>query len=486
MIVVMMDLVNKNPMKKTINFFSIRLLGSLILFILVLSVTSCKKKTKIESKLEQKLETEHQYQVSNNQSSINDSITISVKINGRGKTGFNIKDKYLHYYYLEFVNKSMTDTTIFKTIPKYHKTQIINIGGIKLNNGKSEFYEHYFFIDSTDNKLNFNYQNGMMRLENSNDFIYVDSLHKKYNDLSIELKKTNKKIDKKLYELHQNLNKRYIKENNSHLVNLNEIYYLDLLQRIDTLNNKIDAYLKEDRIKIICNPISSILFHYTKNKIHKLNFAKLDTATYSDTYIEFISIGVFNFLRYEENKGDKQYQAAINWLKTTDLYKKDSIYIKKEITPLNNIGFKNKLKSLILLDVSLNKTSFSEMLKKNPSDYYLIDFWATWCAPCIKGINSMGKMKFPKNVKIISLSLDKINVKDKWKSKTKELAQKISFLVDEKNQKNKEFLKFIELQSVPRYILIDKNMNLIDEAFLQPNELQFLSKLKDVKNHKYW
>ena len=217
----------------------------------------------------------------------------------------------------------------------------------------------------------------------------------------------------------------------------------------------------------------------------KIDFKNLNTKNYSKEYIELVSIGVFNFLRNEDNKGDKKNQLAIDWLKTTNLYIKNSVYIDKEVTPLNNITFKKHLKKINLLNTSFEKSSLLKIIKDNPSEYYLIDFWATWCAPCIKGVHIMKKMKIPKDVVIISLSTDKASDKEKWKTMTQKLGQKVSYLLQEEDIKNKEFLEFIKLQSVPRYILIDKNINLIDQAFFHPQEPLFWSKLKDlVKNHK--
>jgi hypothetical protein len=72
-----------------------------------------------------------------------------------------------------------------------------------------------------------------------------------------------------------------------------------------------------------------------------------------------------------------------------------------------------------------------------------------------------------------------------WTLKNRHIKGKHSRL-DEENVEAKSFLKFIELQSIPRYILIDKNLILIDQAFYHPYEPQFLTKLKDIKNHKYW
>lgn len=245
-------------------------------------------------------------------------------------------------------------------------------------------------------------------------------------------------------------------------------------------------FLKKLNNPIGCSSLSSLLFNYTKNRMEVFDYSKLNTKYFNSKYIKLLALGHFSFLKYEDSKGDVKYKEAIRWLKTTDFYKKDSVLIKKNITPLNNIEFKKNLKNLNLIDTTFKEVSFLKILKKHSSNYYLIDFWATWCAPCIKGVKIMKEMNIPENVKVISISLDKEKDKEKWKVETKKLEQSITYWLDEKNDKIRSFLKFIELKSIPRYILIDKEMNLIDEAFYHPQGSQFLTKLRDVKNSKFW
>jgi hypothetical protein len=38
------------------------------------------------------------------------------------------------------------------------------------------------------------------------------------------------------------------------------------------------------------------------------------------------------------------------------------------------------------------------------------------------------------------------------------------------------------MKSIPRYVLIDKKLNLIDEAFYHPHEKKFLNYLNNLKN----
>jgi hypothetical protein len=54
-------------------------------------------------------------------------------------------------------------------------------------------------------------------------------------------------------------------------------------------------------------------------------------------------------------------------------------------------------------------------------------------------------------------------------------------MLDDRDYNVKYFLKLIELHSLPRYILMDENMNLIDQAFTHPEEPDFLSKLENIR-----
>ena len=417
-----------------------------------------------------------------------DSITISVRLAPKEITGFNIKDKYYQNYFLEFNNSGLKDTIIIKRILRIHKKEVISYSGGYINNGKIVRYQHHYLILKAPINLNFKYIKGDLVLENSDNVVIVDDLYNDYNQIDSKIFNKKGKSSKANLksELESIFNKNTKLDSKEAYNALNYIHYLANLQGIYPKDSRIESYLINAKDPIASSPYSGLLYTFAKNRIRSFDFKKLNENKYSKRYLKRISLGIFNFLRYEGNKGDKQYSDAINWLKTSDLYKNNIKFINKEINPLDNRAFKEKLGKLSLLDTSYKETSFSKVINKNPSNYYLIDFWATWCKPCIEGVKIMKKMSIPKNVSIISLSLDKKKEKGKWKTMTKELTQNISYLVKEEDIENKEFLKFIELESVPRYILIDKNMNLIDESFLHPSEPQFLPKLKDIKYAKYW
>lgn len=415
-----------------------------------------------------------------------DSLRISVHFDNKSRTGINITNKYMRYDYLKFINDSEKDTIVTRTIKKAHKMQIISFLSIDARSGKIIEIRDKYLIDEGISKIEFKYNNGYLNLLTKEKKPIKDNLFDLYDDIYLKVLENSKDrkfgfIKIQLDSIYSFYKKKYSFEKNKTFEFLNENYYINSIQIMEPNDSRIDLFLKQSSDIISGDPINSITYLYIKNNIHKFDFDSLNTRNYSKEYIYMISVGMLNFLSFEDNKGKKEYQSAINWFKTTELYKKDSIYLNKEIIPLNNLIFKEKLKKIKLLNTYNEEYSFFEILKNHSSDYYLIDFWATWCAPCVKGVELMNNMDLPNNISIVSLSLDKAKDKEKWITKTKNLGQEISYLVNEKNTNNQEFLKFLKLQSVPRYILIDKNMNLIDEAFLHPHEPQFLSKLNDLK-----
>ena len=110
-------------MKTTISYFS-RLISLLFLTFITYS---CNKNNRNDSKI---IITEN---LKNNDAQT-DSIKISVSFKTEVAFGFNIKDKYHQYYFLEFINEFKKDTTITKKIPRLHKNQLIDAFDIKNEN----------------------------------------------------------------------------------------------------------------------------------------------------------------------------------------------------------------------------------------------------------------------------------------------------------------------------------------------------------------
>ena len=419
-----------------------------------------------------------------------DSLSISLEMPAKTSTGLNVWLRPYDEYYLEFKNKSDSDTTITKKLPLLNDYYQMNYNILMYDESNNlQKIKRHFIASQEVSDLYLNFDSMLMEFQKkTSQTIITDSIYKSYRVLRTKHFR-NKTIESEKYinEL-DSLNDYFKKLINNQMPNsqINEMLYLDEIQKANPKDKRAEEFLKNSNIIMTGGSQLGLLFNYFKNNAEVLDYENLNTKNNSETYIELLAIGAYRFLKFEDNKGDAKYNKAVDWLKTTDFYKRDSTYIKKQITPLNSKKFKEYLSKIELINLNNKKLKISEILAKNNSKYYLIDFWATWCAPCIKGVKEMNNMTIPKNIKVLSFSVDKEKDKEKWKSKTIELEQKLTFWFDETLENNKGFTEFIEMQSIPRYVLIDKNMNLIDQAFYHPQEPQFLSKLKDIKNYKYW
>lgn len=74
----------------------------------------------------------------------------------------------------------------------------------------------------------------------------------------------------------------------------------------------------------------------------------------------------------------------------------------------------------------------SKVIKPGDNTLYVVNFWATWCKPCIEELpyfEEIGKKYADKNVKILLVSLDFVSEKEK-----------VSKFVERKNLQNEVYL----------------------------------------------
>lgn len=103
--------------------------------------------------------------------------------------------------------------------------------------------------------------------------------------------------------------------------------------------------------------------------------------------------------------------------------------------------------------------------------YIFIDFWATYCIPCIgqiPAIKNLEKKYEGKNIKFVSVSVDPDKDQPKWKK----------FIAD--NQMNglqltasgadTKFTDFFKVNGIPRFIIIDPDGKVVTEDALRPDE----------------
>ena len=132
-----------------------------------------------------------------------------------------------------------------------------------------------------------------------------------------------------------------------------------------------------------------------------------------------------------------------------------SISQSNEDVPFNNIALNENPKpisSVIFEDFYGNKVN----LKDYKGKLIIINFWATWCAPCKKEMPSLDnlyeKNNF-KNLEVFAVNMEQPNIEKTKKFFSDLNIKKLQIYFD----KNLNFVKEFKLRGVPTTILINKN-----------------------------
>ncbi len=221
------------------------------------------------------------------------------------------------------------------------------------------------------------------------------------------------------------------------------------LEIMDSLNNVIS----DCRHKFI-----SVKYDYVKENINNPAtwYMDLHNAAYSEATLE----GKKDLL-----KGANEYT------KTTPSYKR----VAEIISILEKTSVGKPFTDFTMDDKDGRKVSLSDYVGKGK--YILLDFWASWCAPCraeMPNILEAYKKFGGKDFEIIGISLD--SQKEAWLNALKELNLPWIQLSDLKGW-NCEGSKLYGVSGIPATVLFDRNGIIIDRD-LRGNELQ--AKLEEL------
>lgn len=111
-------------------------------------------------------------------------------------------------------------------------------------------------------------------------------------------------------------------------------------------------------------------------------------------------------------------------------------------------------------------------LKSLRGKYVYIDVWATWCGPCKKEIPHLTRIEEEyekRNIHFVSLSVDKPVDKNKWVQYVRQNKLKGIQLITE-NAFDAEFIRKFNINSIPRFILIDPDGKIISADAKRPSD----------------
>ncbi|MBU2938477.1 TlpA family protein disulfide reductase [Lacinutrix sp. C3R15] len=244
------------------------------------------------------------------------------------------------------------------------------------------------------------------------------------NDLNIEIFNRNDQEDNVYFQLALTnyiyfVSKKNFKDNT---------YSKEALEyQLDLINNNLVSKAKE-------YAITKMIFEFDSHLIS-------ENANYLQDKIKI----------YLPQIKDKKYKVVLE-------------QINERLNKINN-QLSDKVFNSILLDIDGNSITLNEILQKQEGKIKVIDFWASWCAPCIKEIkkNHLYRKKLiqDRNVEFLYFSIDKNQ--ESWRKKVAELNE---FGMD-KNQyvisvaPNSDLTTFFNVSSIPHYSILDINNEVI-------------------------
>lgn len=244
-----------------------------------------------------------------------------------------------------------------------------------------------------------------------------------------------------------------------------------ILSPKDEINMTLNTSFFDETIKYTGNGAEKnnavmTLYLLEENMNNKM-FDKMETSDTASLFAQF-NTSHEQYIQlvkdYKKNTiGFNSY--ADNILSSSERNKKQ---IKNYVA--SEIAFKNQMKKIEGIaavdfegvDLKGNKTKLSDYKGK----VIIVDFWATWCGPCKAEFPAYKELeaKYGKDVNFVSVA--SFCKEDEWNAMaTKEGFQHNIFL-------SKEAAKQIEayqVNSIPRYLVIDENFNLVDATAPRPS-----------------
>jgi len=250
-------------------------------------------------------------------------------------------------------------------------------------------------------------------------------------------------------------------------------------------NEVLQNYFEFDLTKTDSLMIFSF-FRDHLNNISKYNLS-FNTSNYGsagskfiDSRIRFDSIiqdkrfnqTAKNFLLFETYKGinqDYSVKDKEKYFKKLQLETTDNIQLKQFA-----IDFKLDFKlsdKLLLTSLKNESLTYNQVIENNKGKWLYIDFWASWCAPCMKTMPESRKLKeFFKNTNIEFIYLSLNDNKENWKKAIIKDSIKIKQHYFIENGNTSKMIEELNINTIPHYLIYNPKGELINGYAERPGK----------------
>lgn len=194
---------------------------------------------------------------------------------------------------------------------------------------------------------------------------------------------------------------------------------------------------------------------------YKLALNKINPTTFN------ILIGEYNSLVLNPANPEYSVQKKDDTIKLKDdYYKIEKINLKKNSLILTKLNIKELFgykKGETIYDIKFNDINekeiiISELLKEKK--YLLIDFWGTWCAPCLEATPDLINLYDKYNFEVLGVAFNSEMVQVENYIEKNEISW-VNTLENPKRDNRSHFVDKFKITKYPTYILINENMQIL-------------------------
>lgn len=162
------------------------------------------------------------------------------------------------------------------------------------------------------------------------------------------------------------------------------------------------------------------------------------------------------------------------------LFAMSFVFAGGENTITTDDNAKKKVPSVTLKTTDGNKVNSSSF--SNDGKPYVINFWATWCAPCKKELDNISEVyaewQEETGVKIIAISIDDTRTSSKVGTTVESKGWEFEVYLDE----NKDFARAMSVGNPPFTFLVDGDGNIVYEhiGYAEGDEEELYKKIKEL------